>query len=255
MRLIGRELAVEAFEVRVLGGFEFYDSTGEPLLVKSRKAAALIAYLAHQPGRTQSRERIARLLWEDRPEPYARASLRQVLLSIRRLIPGTPLISEPRPDCVALDSRVVTDVERMESALAEAEVSGLVEAVRLFRGDFLEGVSVRSEAFENWVMCERHRLRSVAMKAMHALLEAKQSARPDEQIEIALRALALDPAQESAHRTLIRLYAASGRRAEALRQYFRCRDALWREFSVRPEPATDLLYRSILAPVPARFGT
>ena len=243
-----------AFELRVLGGFELYGPAGEPLVVKSRKAAALIAYLAHQADRTQSRERIARLLWEDRPEAHARASLRQVLLSIRRLVPGTPLIDEPRPDCVALDPRIVSDVVRLESALAEAEVSGLVEAVRLFRGDFLEGIAIRSEAFETWVMCERQRLRSLAMKALQALLEAKQAARPDEQIEIALKALALDPAQESAHRTLIRLYAATGRRAEALRQYFRCRDTLWREFAVRPEPATDLLYRSVLGQLarPAR---
>ena len=105
---------------------------------------------------------------------------------------------------------------------------------------------MHSDAFESWLLTERQRLRSLAMRAMQSLLETRRPARPEEQIAIALKALAFDPAEESIHRILMRLYAASGRRAEALRQYFRCRDTLWREFAVRPDPATDLLYRNLL---------
>jgi DNA-binding SARP family transcriptional activator len=96
-------------------------------------------------------------------------------------------------------------------------------------------------------MVERQRLRSAVMSAMQVLLEAKLPVRADRQIEIALKALTLDPAQESAHRTLMRLYAETGQRSEAFRQYFRCRETLWREFSIRPEPATDLLYKAMLS--------
>lgn len=239
---------METLDLRLLGGFELRRADGEAVVVSSRKSAALIAFLALQPGRPQSREKLAGLLWGDRPDAHARASLRQALLNIRQMLPDRPFISEPRPDWLALDDRgVAIDTEAFEDAIGRGGFSDLDQAVRLFRGDFLEGIRVRSEPFETWLMGERQRLRSEVMSAMQMLLEAKLPAPADKQIQIACKVLMLDPAQESAHRTLMRLYAASGQRSEALRQYFRCRETLWREFSVLPEPATDLLYKAVLA--------
>lgn len=251
---------MEALHVKLFGGFELMRGNGELLELHSRKSVALIAYLALHPGRQQSREKLACLLWDERPEPQARASLRQVLLGIRRLIPDRPFIVEPRPDCLALDERNVDiDTQAFARALARGGCHDLVEAAGLVRGELLEGVRVRSESFEAWLALERQRLRSEVLEALHLLLEAEQPEAADEQFHIAQKTLTLDPASETAHRTLIRLYARSGRRAEALRQYFRCRDALWRELSVRPEAATDLLYNSVLtgaerAPIPMSNG-
>jgi DNA-binding SARP family transcriptional activator len=242
------ELNVEALHVRLLGGFELRRATGEALVLRSRKAAALIAYLALQPEREQSREKLASLLWEDRPEAFARASLRQTLFTIRQLLPDRPIITEPRLDWLALDhAGIAIDADAFEHAVAGGGFDDLTEAVHLFRGDLLEGIRIRSESFESWLMSERQHFRSAVLNAMHALLEGRQPAPADDQIQIALKALRLEPTEESAHRTLMRLYAASGRRAEALRQYFRCRDTLWRELFVRPEAATDMLYNAVLA--------
>lgn len=239
-------MTAEAFEIRLFGNFELHCSeSNASLTLKSRKAVALIAYLARQPHRTQSRERVARLLWEDRPEDLARASLRQALLAIRCLAPHVELIKEPRADCLSLDPAVRVDADRLDDALSSPDVPKLIEAIGLIRGDLLEGLRIRSDGFEIWLATERQRLRSLAINAIQTLLEARELKSVD-QIQIALKALALDPAQETAHRTLIRLYATTGRRAEALRQYFRCRDTLWKEFATRPEPATDTLYRAVL---------
>jgi DNA-binding SARP family transcriptional activator len=241
-------LSVEALHVRLLGGFELRRASGEALILRSRKAVALIAYLALQPEREQSREKLASLLWEDRPEAFARASLRQTLFTIRQLLPDRPIITEPRLDWLALDQAgLAIDAEAFEDATARGGIDDLTSVVHLFRGDLLEGIRIRSESFESWLMSERQHFRSAALNAMHLLLEGRQPATADDQIHIALKALRLDPTEESAHRTLMRLYAASGRRAEALRQYFRCRDTLWRELFVRPEAATDMLYNAVLA--------
>ena len=51
----------------------------------------------------------------------------------------------------------------------------------------------------------------------------------------ALRLLAIDPLQESVHRTLMRLYAALDRRGDALRQYRECVAVLQRELAAEPE--------------------
>lgn len=239
---------MEALHVRLLGGFELRRANGMELVLRSRKAAAVIAYLALQPEREQSREKLASLLWEERPEALARASLRQALLTIRQLLPEHPLITEPRLDWLALDTvGVAIDAESFETAVARGGFDDLTAAVHLYRGDVLEGIRIQSDSFDSWVMFERQRFRSAVLNAMHALFEARQPELAEDQIELALKALMLDPADELAHRTLIRLYAASGRRAEALRQYFRCRDTLWRELLVRPEAATDMLYNAVLA--------
>lgn len=235
---------METLVLKLFGGFELSRRSGEILVITARKSAALVAYLAMQHGQPQSRDRLASLLWESSPDARARASLRQALLGLRQLVPEMELVVEPRPEHLALNPRVEVDVLVFEAALGIMP-SHLPRAARLFHGDLLEGLRIDSDGFETWLMGERLRLRSAALATMHTLLEAPAD-HVDEHIQIALRALALDPAEETAHRSLIRLYAEAGRRSEALRQYYRCRDTLWREFSVRPEPATDQLYKSVL---------
>ena len=63
---------------------------------------------------------------------------------------------------------------------------------------------------------------------------------------MALRILALDAANEQAHRELMRLFDRQGRRGEALRQYRLCVDALQRDLGVEPEQETRRLYQSIV---------
>src|SRR5262245_41650390 len=65
-------------------------------------------------------------------------------------------------------------------------------------------------------------------------------------VHTALRLLAIDPLQEPIHRVLMRLYAALGRRADALRQYHLCVTSLRRDLDVDPEVETKELYQTIL---------
>src|SRR5207249_1073181 len=74
----------------------------------------------------------------------------------------------------------------------------------------------------------------------------------DEALRTALRLVALDPLQESVHRTLMRLYAQLGRRGAALRQYQLCVVALQRELRTEPDEETRALYQKILQRQPAQ---
>ena len=56
----------------------------------------------------------------------------------------------------------------------------------------------------------------------------------------------LDPLHEAAHRALMRLFAADGRRQQALGQYHLLREALRRELEAEPDPQTARLYRALL---------
>lgn len=67
----------------VLGGFVLSDAHGAQITIRNRKACALLAYLALSQHATESRERLAGLLWSDSGEDKARASLRQTLKRLR----------------------------------------------------------------------------------------------------------------------------------------------------------------------------
>jgi DNA-binding SARP family transcriptional activator len=67
----------------------------------------------------------------------------------------------------------------------------------------------------------------------------------------ARRWLALDPLHEPAHRQLMQLYAQTGRRSAALRQYEECVRILDEELGLAPAEETTALYEQIRTMPPA----
>src|SRR5262249_29211896 len=121
------------------------------------------------------------------------------------------------------------------------------QAVELYRGDLLDGLSLQEAPFEEWLMGERERLRELAIEAHAALLAAPRAAGTVQAaLQTGLRLIALDPLQEPVHRTLMRLYAQLGRRGSALHQYQLCVGVLQRELGVEPEDETKRLYQEVL---------
>jgi predicted ATPase/DNA-binding SARP family transcriptional activator/uncharacterized protein HemY len=202
-------------------------------------------------GRPHSRETLAGLLWGDKPEANAKASLRKALSGLRKLFDDALIITR---QTVAFnrDSSYWLDVEVFESALAEDEPASeelrpLREAVELYRGDFLEGLSVRQAlGFEEWALSERERLRQLVIQALQCLSVACGTrGEYDAGIEYTNRLLALEPWQEEAHRQLMILLNRSGQRNAALAQYETCRQLLAEELGVEPLPETQALYHRL----------
>jgi len=50
----------------LLGGFRLQTDSGEPVPLSTKKAGALLAYLALHSGQAQPRPKLAALLWGDR---------------------------------------------------------------------------------------------------------------------------------------------------------------------------------------------
>ena len=82
------------FRLTLLGAFAL---SGVSCTALSKKAQALLAYLAMPPGRAHRRDKIASKLWSDRSEEAARQNLRQCLTAIRRASESSaalPIIAE-----------------------------------------------------------------------------------------------------------------------------------------------------------------
>jgi DNA-binding SARP family transcriptional activator len=230
----------------LLGSFQARLQSGAPVVLSS-KAQALLAYLAIKPGRRHARDKLASLLWPNAGDEHARQSLRQALLTLRHTLgDGAGLLADHRE--VALESPGLdVDVVRFEALAGAQSIEALERAVELYQGDLLEGIRVKEPPFDEWLLSERERLREVALGALGKLLGQQQASGPAEPaIRTAMRILALDPANESAHRELMRLFERQGRHGNALRQYRLCVDALQRELGVEPRPETRLVYQEIV---------
>lgn len=236
-----------ALTIRLLGSFEARLGAGPPVSLPTKKARALLAYLAARPAQARSRDEIAEMLWGARADEQARGSLRRTLSDLRKALPlddGAWLVSEG--DTVKLDARsVYIDAAEFER-LAAGDAGALAQAVELYRGEFLAGFGLDEQAFEEWLRAERERLRQLTLKTLARLLAHQAAGEALEPaIQTGARLLAIDPANQGAHRALMQLYARQGRRSEALRQYRSCCEALMRELGVHPDAATEALHRDL----------
>jgi DNA-binding SARP family transcriptional activator len=66
-------------------------------------------------------------------------------------------------------------------------------------------------------------------------------------LDAARAVLAVDPLRETVQRHTMRLLVLNGQRAEAIRQYNRCRALLSEECDVAPMPQTQAVYQSIVS--------
>ena len=145
------------------------------------------------------------------------------------------------------ESDLWVDAEAFEDAVAAARRTGEPAAYRaavdLYAGDLLP-----KDRYEPWAEKRRGELR-VAYLALLLRLAAiyEEFGEPARGVEVLQRAVAGAPNDEEAHAGLMRLYALSGRPAEALAQYGRLRESLARELGTEPGAATDRLRQEISA--------
>jgi DNA-binding SARP family transcriptional activator len=243
-----------ALFVNVLGGFRVAGPRADDALVlERRRSRALLAILAIDLGRQVPRDRLTAYLWSSQTDDAARHGLRQCLLDLRHALAeaGVDAIRS-EGDGIALDpSRVVVDAARFETLAARNTVAALNKAMALYQGDLLEGLRLEGPDFEEWLRLNRERLRSQAIGAMKKLLAHNVRQKTfDHAIQVGIRLLALEPFDEAVHRTMMALYAETGRRSGALRQYEQCVEVLSRELDTEPEAETRELYRQLIADRP-----
>ncbi|MGH7333645.1 MAG: ATP-binding protein [Candidatus Rokuibacteriota bacterium] len=235
-------------DITLLGGFLVRLPSGAAVSLPTKKAQALLAYLAVPAGLAHPRDKLASLLWGDMQEPQARASLRQAIFAIRKALPPTDLLSQEGGSVALRSDAVQVDVARFERLVTDGKREALERAVGLYRGAFLDGLATREAPFEEWLITERLRLQELMVEALARLLSLQRGAGDLEAaVHSAHRLLAIDPAQEPVHRVLMRLLVQLGRRGTALRQYQACVEALARELRIEPDPETKALYQEILA--------
>ncbi|MGH9832196.1 MAG: ATP-binding protein [Blastocatellia bacterium] len=249
--------SLSRLEIHLLGPFRIAVD-GQPVEERQwarRKPKLLLKLLALQPHHQLHREQIIELLWPELDSEAAANNLHKTVHLARRAL-------EPESDARAGSRFILTqdqqvmlrapgelwiDLEAFEQRAAEALADGSVGAVEgaleLYSGDLLP-----EDLYEDWAAARREHARQLYQELLARLTQLYEAAGEYQRAIERLRVmLASDPTNEEAHRQMMRLYAQTGSRHQALRQYRECCKALRRELDAEPEPATLELHEQIVS--------
>jgi DNA-binding SARP family transcriptional activator len=244
----------EAVRVSLLDGFRV--AVGPKTIEEGRwhlqKAASLVKLLALAPGHRLHREQIIELLWPKLEPKAAANNLHQALHVARRTLEPeavAPSYLHLRADLLELcpNSVLWVDAEAFEEAAAMArrshEPGAYRAAVELYAGDLSP-----DDRYEDWAEERRESLRHLYLIVLVELARLHEE-RGDvgAAIKALQEAVAIEPTHEGAQASLMRLYALSGQRYQALRQYKWLEQTLGRELDAEPEAESRRLYEEILA--------
>jgi DNA-binding SARP family transcriptional activator len=203
-------------DLRLLGPLLIRRQQRELTLPASRKARALVGYLALAP-QAVARSQLCELLWDVPSDP--RGELRWCLSKLRAIL-DTPQSArlESRGDSIRLDlSDCFVDALEISRA-TQAGVGSLPperlrELAALCTGEFLEGLEIdRNPGFNSWLTAQRRRFRSCRTALLEQLA---RSATGDEIFQYLEQLLELAPFDQHVHEMLLNAFARRGQIREA----------------------------------------
>ncbi|MCP4360560.1 MAG: tetratricopeptide repeat protein, partial [Chloroflexi bacterium] len=234
------------FALRLLGPFEIQQQTGNvPKL--GRKTRALLAYLAATSSQ-HTRRNLMEMFCPEATDPAA--ALRWHLSRIRRQLDGDILLTPA--DKIKLNSGIIQcdhhEFQQIMANPAKQTVADLNHAFRQYRGRFLEKLNLpNAPTFDIWLLGERARYRQLFENGSHILISRLiQQQKYDAAIPVAQALLQTNPLLEIVQTQLIWLYAQTGQRDSALKQFAQCKTLLWQELAVTPAPDLLALHEAIV---------
>jgi DNA-binding SARP family transcriptional activator/Tfp pilus assembly protein PilF len=234
-------------EFRILGPVEVR-AGGEHLGPPTRpQQNVVLAALLVDGARPVSVDRLIERVWGDDPPAHARRTLHTHVTRIRRQLGAIRLTRhdggyhlEADPEQVDLH-RFHRLVERAAAAPAGERAELLRQAVGLWRGDALAGLT------GEWAARTRERLGLFLIDATVAWADAEVAiGRPGAVIDALTGLIGEHPLIEAPVAALMRALAAAGRTAEALEQFDAARRRLADELGADPGPELSAVHRELL---------
>ncbi|MGI9328423.1 MAG: hypothetical protein ACR2PZ_24620 [Pseudomonadales bacterium] len=202
--------------ISLIGQLSARDNEAPIALPKSKKARALLGYLAlNREG--ASREELSELLFAETKDP--KASLRWALSRLKMTLPEL-ILDSSRPNYLQLDwSRVTTDVERLQEYLRtiRKDRSAWRETARFesnLNGHVLDNLAINgSVEFENWRLANDGNVHALHEALLYELLEACDE--PRQRVDLARHLVHVEPLSEHGWAELVRALLETGQLQQA----------------------------------------
>ena len=234
---------------------------GERLLRESQlggpQGRFVLVYLVAERKRAVTQSELADALWSESLPSSWPLALSAIVSRLRSRLAGVGLprsriignafgcyqFTPPAETWIDIEA-ALAGVDAADGALVagnpQAAFGPSLIATTILRRPFLPGHD------GPWVDDRRASLAASLVRALDSRVEALMSYH---ELGLALanarEAVRLEPYRESGYRRLMRVLAAGGDRAEAVRAYNQCRDLLERELGVAPSAETEALFREI----------
>lgn len=141
----------------LFGAFQIRTASGEEIAISNRRARALLAMLCLARDEAIDRDFLSKLLWPGRFEAHAKASLRQCLLDLGKLLAplGADIVHATR-NTVALNSGAIqTDLDDLEGTLTRGDCATATGHLTAIGGKPILDQMDFGDGFNQWLA--RHR--------------------------------------------------------------------------------------------------
>ena len=247
--------------VNMLGPIEVYRNQSERSpddAWRLSKSLHILCHIASRRNHRATKDSLVELFWPDADADTIAKNFHPMISHARKALNLGQVIKKDfilyREGAYLLNPqyRYQIDTEAFELLIAEArrkrqsgDAEGAaqmtVEAVGLYRGDFLE------ELYSDWVEDLRSYYRDLYLEALKDLAGFYGGRGDHEQvIRFGQRILQRDPYREDVHCQVMEAYVGMGNRAAAIEQFDRLRKLLRSELGVTPLPATVAKYESLI---------
>ena len=246
---------MEHIEIRMLGSFTL--QSGNSLISdennRSRKVWALLAYLICHRGTSVSQKKLIELLWGDdptstNPENALRITLHRLRSQLDLLWSGAGkelIIHKNGGYSWNEQAPIWVDSDQFENLIQAGNrpdadrLEACLEALSLYRGDFLE-----RQSSESWVIpVTTHFHNLFVMLALETAGLLSRQDRHQEAAHICRRGITVEPYHEPLYQMLMKELAADGDQKGASAVYESLRKRLFDDFGIRPSEETRAIYR------------
>ncbi len=246
--------------ISMLGPAEVYRDPSDSLKDAWRltKALHILCYIASRRNRRAAKDMLVELFWEDAEPETVSKNFHPTISHLRKALNTGQVVKKDfvlyREGAYLLNPQYQyrIDTEEFEKLLADAREARrsndqegaaqlLTEAIRLYRGEFLE------EFYYNWIEELQSYYKDLYLEALKELV-AYHSERGDYEQVIRYGQIIIqrDAYQEDVHCQVMEAHVKSGNRAAAIEQFDGLRRMLRRELGVEPLPATIAKYESLI---------
>jgi DNA-binding SARP family transcriptional activator len=219
---------VPSYEITMLGRF-MVRVDGQPVPAgawRHKRAAELVKILALADAHRLHCEHVMDLLWPDLGPDAAARNLRKAVHFARASLGGASAIRRSGAMLeLCPDGQVGVDALAFEAAAR----AGQVGALGAYQGELLP-----EDRYASWAEEPRERLRTLYLRLLKTA-------------ELWERVLDVDPADEEAHRALMRRAIDAGDRRAAVRQFERLREHLRADLAVGPDQKSVGLYERAIS--------
>ena len=231
-------------ELRTLGGVDLRSAADDitlPLTAQPKRLALLVFLSLEELSGYRRRDQVVGLFWPELDTVHARGALRQALHALRRAMGEGAILTRGEQEIGVNREALWCDAEAFRQ---HADAGRHAEALKLYRGDFLEGFYASDVApeFDQWIAETRAGLRSRAAASAWALATAhREKGDLANAAALARRASVLALEDENGVARLISFLDELGDRGGALEVYNELVVRLRAEYEAEPSPETRAL--------------